>query len=145
MATNKSDCSKYKSPSTGEYCTAAQYVAELMCQRMAENNNEGSLAYKFWNTKKWKRTYINQVIRANELVEAYDERAIVKFLNSDRGKRIYSLRFPGIEDMIAQEEENIKKIDKNSSSVEYEESSKSQPRKPFGRQSSMSRLRKLDE
>lgn len=112
---------------------------------MAEKNNEGSLAYKFWNTKKWKRTYINQIIRANELVEQYDERAIIKFLNGDRGKRIYSLRFPNIEDMIAQEEINIKKAENNSEHVEYKDSSKSQPRKPFGKQSSMSKLRKLDE
>ena len=145
MAINKSDCSNYKSPSTGEYCTAAQYIAELMCQRMAEKNNEGSLAYKFWNTKKWKRTYINQIIRANELVDQYDERAIIKFLNGDRGKRIYSLRFPNIEDMIAQEEMNLKKIENNSEHAEYKDSSKSQPRKPFGKQSSMSKLRKLDE
>ena len=113
---------------------------------MAEKNNEGSLAYKFWNTKKWKRTYINQIIRANELVEQYDERAIIKFLNSDRGKRIYSLRFPNIEDMIAQEEANIKKLEHNNGpAAAYKDSSKSQPRKPFGRQSDMSKLRKLDD
>ena len=112
---------------------------------MAEKNNEGSLAYKFWNTKKWKRTYINQIIRANELVELYDEKAIIKFLNSDKGKRIYSLRFPNIEEMIAQEEVNIKKLEDNSNPAEYKDSSKTQPRKPFGKQSSMSKLRKLDE
>ena len=116
-----------------------------MCQRMAEKNNEGSLAYKFWNTKKWKKTYINQIIRANELVEIYSERAIVKFLNSDRGKRIYSLRFPNLESMIAEEERKLKKLDKNRTSAEYEDSSQSQPRKPFGKQSDMSRLRNLDE
>ena len=71
-------------------------------------------------------------------MEQYDERAIIKFLNGDRGKRIYSLRFPNIEDMIAQEEINIKKIENNSEHTEYKDSSKSQPRKPFGKQSSMS-------
>ena len=145
MATNKSDHSRYKSPSTGEYCTAAQYVSELMCQRMAENNNEGSLCYKFWNTKKWRRTYINQIIKANELVEKYDERAIVKFLNSDRGKKIYSLRFPNLESMIAEEERKLKILDKNSNDTDYKDSSGSQPRKPFGQQSDMSKLRNLDE
>jgi len=145
LATNKSDCSKYKSPSTGEYCTAAQYISELMCQRMAEKNNEGSLAYKFWNTKKWKRTYVNQIIKANELVEKYDERAIVKFLNSNRGKKIYSLRFPNLENMIAEEEIKLKKLEENGDIADYEDSSKSQPRKPFGKKSDMSRLRNLDE
>jgi len=112
---------------------------------MAENNNEGSLAYKFWNTKKWKRTYINQVTKANKLVEKYDERAIVKFLNSDRGKRIYSLRFPNLEDMIAEEERKLETLDESSNTADYKDSSRSQPRKPFGKQSDMSRLRNLDE
>ena len=112
---------------------------------MAEKNNEGSLAYKFWNTKKWKRTYINQIIKANELVEQYDERAIVKFLNSNRGKKIYSLRFPNLENMIAEEEIKLKKLEENGDIADYEDSSKSQPRKPFGKQSDMSRLRNLDE
>ena len=120
-------------------------MAELMCQRMAENNNEGSLAYKFWNTKKWKKTYINQIIRANELVEMYSERAIIKSLNSERGKRRYSLRFPNLESMIQEEERNLSKLDKIESSTTYEDSSRSQPKKPFGKQSSMSKLRKLDE
>jgi hypothetical protein len=112
---------------------------------MAEKNNEGSLAYKFWNTKKWKKIYINQIIRANELVETYSERAIIKSLNSDRGKRIYSLRFPNLESMIVEEERSLEKLDKNSASAEYEDSIKSQPRKPFGKQSAISKLRNLDE
>ena len=89
MAKNKSDSSRYKSPSTGDYCTSAQYVAELMCQRMAEKSNEGSLAYKFWNTSKWKKTYQLQVIEANRLTNKYDDRAVVAALNTSRGKKKY--------------------------------------------------------
>ena len=112
---------------------------------MAEKDNDGSLAYKFWNTKKWKKTYINQIIKANELVDSYDERAIVKFLNSNRGKRIYSLRFPNLENMISEEERKLKKLEENKTAVDYKDSSKSQPRKPFGKQSDLSKLRNLDE
>ena len=72
MTEKRTDLSRYKSPSTGDYCTGAQYIAEMMCQRMAENSNEGSLAYKFWNTNKWKKTYQLQIIAANRLVDEYD-------------------------------------------------------------------------
>ena len=82
MAEERTDLSRYKSPSTGDYCTGAQYIAEMMCQRMAEKDNEGSLAYKFWNTKKWQKTYQLQVIAANRLVEKYEERAIIAALKS---------------------------------------------------------------
>ena len=88
---------------------------------------------------------MNQIIKANELVEKYDERAVVKFLNRNRGKKIYSLRFPNLENMIAEEERKLKKLEKNSGMVDYEDSSKSQPRKPFGKKSDISKLRNLDE
>ena len=47
----RTDKSKYKHESTGDHCTCAAYVAEIMCRKNAENKNEGSLPYKFWNKK----------------------------------------------------------------------------------------------
>ena len=142
MAKNKSDSSRYKSPSTGDYCTSAQYVAELMGQRMAEKSNEGSLAYKFWNTSKWKKTYQLQVIEANRLTNKYDDRAVVAALNTSRGKKIYSLRFPGLEDLIKVEESRLQ--NESSSAKDYKDSTESQPRKPYGKQTRLGKLRELD-
>jgi len=142
MTKNRSESSRYKSPSTGDYCTSAQYVAELMCQRMAEKSNEGSLAYKFWNTPKWKKTYQLQVIEANRLTNKHDDRAVVAALNTARGKKIYSLRFPGLEDLIRAEEARLQK--ESSSAKEYKDSTESQPRKPYGKQTKIGKLRELD-
>ena len=111
MSKKRTDKSNYKSPSTGEYCTAAQYIAEIVCQRQAEKDNVGTPAYKFWNTEKWKKSYTHQIILANRLVKEYDERAIIKALNSGRGRSIYSLRFPGLEDMIVKEQLALKRSD----------------------------------
>lgn len=143
MTEERTDLSRYKSPSTGDYCTGAQYIAEMMCQRMAEKDNEGSLAYKFWNTKKWQKTYQLQVIAANRLVEKYEERAIIAALKSRRGLKIYSLRFPALKAMIEEQVGILKKQDKEKPVIDHAASS-TKPRKPFGQKSSIQKLRDLD-
>lgn len=144
MSKKRTDKSNYKSPSTGEYCTAAQYIAEIVCQRQAEKDNVGTPAYKFWNTEKWKKSYTHQIILANRLVKKYDERAIVKALKSARGKSIYSLRFPGLEDLIKKEQETLKRSDDTESIDIKDIDTNSKPRKPFGNKSPFSKLRDLD-
>ena len=52
MAQKKDNTKKLKSISTGDLCSAAQYVAEVVCLRKAEKDNTGSLEYKFWNKSK---------------------------------------------------------------------------------------------
>jgi hypothetical protein len=84
MAKERSDKSKYKSPSTGEYCTASQWLAETMCMRVAEKNNEGSLSYKFWNTKKWKKTYGWQVVCANRLMKQFCEETVISYIRDNK-------------------------------------------------------------
>lgn len=145
MARNRSEKSRYKSPSTGEYCTAAQYIAELMCQRMAEKENAGSLAYKFWNTDKWKAAYKHQLVLANRLVKKHDERAIIKALKSGRGRNIFSLRFPKLEQMIKQAEKEIKRSDEKDDIIKHKENTTHLKRKQFGKESELSKLRKLDD
>ena len=142
MTKERNEKSKYKSPSTGEYCTCAQYLAEIMCTRMAQKKNEGTQAYKFWNTSKWKKTYQLQVIEANRLTNKYDDRAVVAALNTSRGKKIYSLRFPGLEDLIKVEESRL--LNESSSAKDYKDSTESQPRKPYGKQTKLGKLRELD-
>ena len=70
---------KYKSISTGQPCNGAQYIAEMVCIRKSEKENKGSLAYKFWN-------------RGDDY-KKYSEEAVLKYLNSPRGKNVYSLGF----------------------------------------------------
>lgn len=146
MAEKRTDSSRYKSPSTGDYCTAAQYIAEMMCQRMAENSNEGSLAYKFWNTEKWKNTYSQQVILANRLLNDHDERAVLRALRNYRGSKIYSLRFPALADLIKIEQESLKKEDSSEQiTIDFSSDNSKRSQKPFGKKSKINKLRELDE
>lgn len=91
MSKQRTDLSKYKSPSTGDFCTPAQYTAEIICQRQAKHEKAGTLAYKFWNKGKWKNIYIRQVGLANKLIKEFGEDAMMKFLNSKEGVKTISL------------------------------------------------------
>ncbi len=96
MKRKRTEKSKYKHESTGDYCTCAAYVAEIMCRRNAENKNEGSLPYKFWNRKPWNWTFRRQLYAANNLIKDFSEEAVVKAINSEEFRGIFSLNHPKV-------------------------------------------------
>lgn len=93
----------FKSPSSGVMCSAAQYIAEVMCIRKAERDNKGSLAFKFWN-KSQKKAYQAQIVAAQRLITEFGDDIIVAFINSKNGQKIYSLGYynplPFVKEMI---------------------------------------------
>lgn len=88
MTQSKNTEKLYTSPSTGQKCDVAQYIAELMCQRTAKKDEKPSLEYKFWNRSQ-KSFYQAQVVCARRLVEKYSPESVLSFLN--RNPKIYSL------------------------------------------------------
>jgi hypothetical protein len=92
MDQKKDNTKRFKSYSTGEPCTAAQYVAEMVCMRRRERENNGSLAFKFWN-KAQKDEYQTQIRAANTAIKRYGEKALLHYLKSPNGKRTYSLGY----------------------------------------------------
>lgn len=92
----RTEKSKYKHESTGDYCTCAAYIAEIMCKRNAENKNVGSLPYKFWNKKPWNWTFKKQLFAARKILKDYSEEAVVKAIHSDDFKGIFSLNHPKV-------------------------------------------------
>lgn len=96
MKRKRTEKSKYKHESTGDHCTCAAYIAEIMCKRNAENKNQGSLPYKFWNRKPWNWTFRRQLYTANNLIKDFSEEAVVKAVNSDEFRGIFSLNHPKV-------------------------------------------------
>lgn len=92
MTQKKENIQKFKSLSTGNPCTAAQYVAELVCTRRSEKENKGSLAFKFWSNSH-KEEYQIQIRVANKIIKQYDIDVVLHYLNSPKGRRTYSLGF----------------------------------------------------
>jgi hypothetical protein len=62
----------------------------LICIRKSEKENKGSLGYKFW---KRGNAYEIQIRAASKLIKKYSEEAVLKYLNSPRGKNVYSLGY----------------------------------------------------
>lgn len=88
--------SKY---SNGKLVSAAQYITEMICERKAIKDKV-DLHYRFWLQKKWEIFYRNQIASANKLLKEYDAQNIINALNSENGRKIYSLRAPHFPDMI---------------------------------------------
>lgn len=97
--------SKY---SNGKPVTPAQYITEIICERKA-NTDKIDLHYKFWVQKKWALFYRNQIASAHKLLKTYQPKAIIKALQTDKGKKIYSLRAPHLPAIIQEQEEILKK------------------------------------
>lgn len=88
--------SKY---SNGKEVTAAQYIVEMICERIAKRNKK-DLHYRFWVSKEWEKEYKGQIASAHKLLKKYDFSDIVNALKSTDGAKIYSLRAPHLSDII---------------------------------------------
>ena len=104
----RTEKSKYKHKSTGDYCTCAAYVAEMLCANNAQHQNKGSLPYKFWNIKPWDWTFKKQVILARKFIKKYSEEALVKAVSSPEFSRTFSLNSPRAEAIVRKYHEIIK-------------------------------------
>lgn len=88
--------SKY---SNGKTISAAQYIAEIVCERIAKRTKR-DLHYRFWLSAEWEKEYKGQIAAANKLLKAYDPKRIIDALSSLYGQKIYSLRAPHLKDII---------------------------------------------
>ena len=87
----------------------AREVAKVLMMRRAKRfNNE--LPIKFWNIIPYKSEYQRELIRVHSLIKTYEPMAVYNTFTKDKiGKTIYTLKFPGLADLIAENELKIKK------------------------------------
>ena len=97
--------SKY---SNGKTVSPAQFITEIICERKAQSDKQ-DLHYRFWVHDKWAAFYKNQIASAHKLLKKNSPNAIIRALNTDTGKRIYSLRAPHLVAIIAEQEELLSK------------------------------------
>jgi len=143
----RTEKSKYKHQSTGDYCTCAAYVAEIMCKKKAEYNNEGSLSYKFWNREPWKKTFQFQMRLATQILKdkSITEKALVKAVNSDDFKRanIFSLKHPKAIGIIKRYQLLLDKETESSQEIKVNKNPKHRDKR-FGKKNIFKTLRKLE-
>ena len=140
----RSNKSKYKHKTTGDHCTCAAYVAEIMCLRNAQNKNKGSLPYKFWNKKPWNWTFKRQLLAATKLLKEYPEEVLVKAVDSPEFSRIFSLNNPKALPIIKKynvEYQNSQKKEKQELDVKEKATTR---KKSFGSKSKLDKLRSIE-
>ena len=140
----RSNKSKYKHKTTGDHCTCAAYVAEIMCLRNAQNKNKGSLPYKFWNKKPWNWTFKRQLLAATKLLKEYPEEVLVKAVDSPEFSRIFSLNNPKALPIIKKynvEYQNSQKKEKQELDVKQKATTR---KKSFGSKSKLDKLRSIE-
>ena len=141
MAQQRSSASKFKSPSTGEYCTTAQYIAEILIQRKAERENKGSLSYKFWN-KAQKKSYTIQVQTVSKLINEFGERKVYDYI-INKNKRVFSALPKWVKESIKKHTTPPEKASKDIDSTQSVDINAT-PRKTFGKQTLFSRLNSVE-
>ena len=144
MPKNPTNKSRYKSPSTGDYCTCAQYVAEIICSRMAEKENLGTQSHKFWNSPKWRKIYQYQIVLANRFLAKYPEAAVVKAINSPECSRMYSLRYPPLESIIQKYKKISDSQNQTDDTITFKEDAVTRKNRSYGKKSTLHKLRELD-
>ena len=137
----RTERSKYKHQTTGDYCTCAAYIAEMMCLRLAQHKNEGNLSFKFWNKKPWDWTFKQQLLSANKLIKQYGEKAVLRAVLEK--KTVFSLKNRQILPEIKRQVESIKKENSGEQALDIKKNAKSR-KKSYGKKSALDKLRKID-
>lgn len=139
----RTEKSKYKHQTTGDYCTCAAYIAEMMCLKLAQHKNEGNLGYKFWNKKPWNWTFKQQLFTANVLIKEYGELAVVKAVNSPYLSRVFSLKNKRVLPEIKKQKKLIEEEINQKQQLEIKKQPETR-KKTYGKKSGLNKLRGLD-
>jgi hypothetical protein len=143
MAEQPSEKSPYKSRYGGGYISIPQYIAEVVCQKIAFNKNQ-ELPQKFWDLPEWKRTFLLQIRHANSLLKIYHPRAIVQALRDERASWIYSLGVKNLDAIILEYQNRLVKSQETGIIVQPG-STNSQPQKEIPAKKSLrAKLEALD-
>jgi len=100
--------STYKSQVSELEIDAANYIAEMICQKYAFKNEIGKLPQRFWTLPKFKQKYIMEISQAKTLLKKYNERAIIKAVNDNDARFIMSLRNKNLIPIIEKHQTELK-------------------------------------
>ena len=127
MAKERSDKSNYTSPSTGDYCTEAQYITELFLRREVKKVTGEEPIHQFWNNSPWKGKFKTLSTKVNNLLKNYSATAIIRAM--DKVKWAYS---PMAKQFLYAAMEEQRKLDMESTeTIEADHKKDSKPMKSF--------------
>jgi hypothetical protein len=80
---------KYQSKYCDKQVTAAQYLAESMCEREARDKKI-ILPQKFWEDKKWAKAFRRHITQVNKLLKEFPDQAIISAFHSKKAEDVFS-------------------------------------------------------
>lgn len=83
----------------------AAHLADIMCLRRGKKEGIPTPP-KYWSLPEWKSYYKHQILAANRLLKIYPFEVIVAAINNKKCNWIYSLFYPGLNQVL--EEENAR-------------------------------------
>lgn len=107
MPSEQTQRSRYISKYGGENISLPQYLAELMCERLATKNNK-TLVFKFWEIPEWKKHFQFQVVMAGRLLKKFHAETILEVIKLN--KYAYSLNAKWLLDKYKVTEEKYKHL-----------------------------------
>lgn len=117
MTKNRTEHSKYVSPSTGEYATNAQYITEILVTRQAHKENK-SLKYKFWEDEPWRSLFVRRITEVNRVLKQYNVIPVVRAIT--KLKWCYGLNAPAMKAEIVLQQKIYEQEEKNRENVKIE-------------------------
>lgn len=138
---------RYPSRYSDDMVTAAQHLAEIMCERQARKNSQ-ELTKQFWNLDHWKKPFKSQLFAAYGLLKLYPAVVLVQAIYSKQAEHIYSLRSPVLDDIVKQVYHKFKLEQKTISESDLEIIRKSitdKPRQHPTQNTTLGKLNELDE
>jgi hypothetical protein len=135
---------QYSSPfSPGKYITAAQYLAELMCQRIARQESK-ELPDRFWNLPKWQAIIRKHYTHLGRLTRRFPVEAIIRAFNDKRSQRMISFGNRGFIPIIIDHMAAIKREEANPPKETEAVDTTLEPRKPAGK-TAISKLKEFED
>jgi hypothetical protein len=144
MAKNRSEVSKFQSKFGAGYITAAQYLAELICEHKSKRDRT-PLPYRFWSRPPWKQFFLNQVLAAHALLKQYDADIVIQAVNDPRCYNVFSLRAKWKLEPVLKEKKRIKDSKDKHIKLQTKTPTTQQPRKPLGKKSLFSKLKEIND
>ena len=143
MKRQRSEKSKYKHVTTGDYCTCAAFVAEKMIMNLAAFENVAVLPHKFWNHKKWSWKFKKQVMLAIGLINKYGEKPLVQAVQSPELRGVFSLKNQRVERTVKKYKKILDAAPTTTQQLDVKENPV-QRKTTFGKKGGINKLRGLD-
>lgn len=87
------------------------FLADIMCKRKGKKENIPTPP-GYWSMPEWKIFFKQQILAANKLMKIYPFEVLVAAVNNKKTNWIYSLHYPGLKQILLEENSRYERSQK---------------------------------